>query len=126
MMDILTCELEKCLKNSDILPVMRAAVARGLAIIDKYYSKTDESIMWKTAMSTLLFFLASDLTLVLLAMHPRYKLDYFRSQNWLTDWIKTAEDSVRETWVKYYKPTITEKASDSMVIVFISSPPLHH
>lgn len=51
-MDILTRELEKALKNRSNLPVVHAGVARGLAIMDKYYSKTDESIMWKTSMST--------------------------------------------------------------------------
>ncbi|PBK67360.1 hypothetical protein ARMSODRAFT_860977, partial [Armillaria solidipes] len=44
-MDILMQELEKALKNNSLMPCMRAGVSRGLAIIDKYYSKTDESIM---------------------------------------------------------------------------------
>ncbi len=48
-------------------------------------------------------------------MHPRYKLDYLHSQKWLKEWLKTAEDLARETWNKYYKPTITEVLPDSMV-----------
>ncbi|PBL01890.1 hypothetical protein ARMGADRAFT_883386, partial [Armillaria gallica] len=87
MIDILTHKFKKCLKNSNILPVIYAAVAQGLAIINKYYSKTDKSIMWKTAM----------------IMHSHYKLNYFHSQNWLIEWIKIAEDSVCEMWIKYYK-----------------------
>lgn len=50
-MDVITHELEKSLKDLSLFPAVRAAVAHGLGIIDKYYSKTDESIMWKTAMS---------------------------------------------------------------------------
>ncbi|SJL18671.1 uncharacterized protein ARMOST_22268 [Armillaria ostoyae] len=73
-------------------------VSRGLTIIDKYYSKTDESIMWKTAM----------------ILHPRYKLNYFRNQNWLPEWIKTAKQSARDTWKLYYKPTITETVSTTI------------
>ncbi|KAK0430765.1 hypothetical protein EV421DRAFT_1912525 [Armillaria borealis] len=77
MMDILTWELEKAVKNMMLLPCVHAGVSWGLAIIDKYYSKTDESIMWKMAM----------------ILHPHYKLDYFHSQKWLTEWVKTAEQS---------------------------------
>ncbi len=51
-MDILTRELKKALKNTALLPCVHAGVSQRLSIIDKYYSKTDESIMWKTAMST--------------------------------------------------------------------------
>ncbi len=50
-MNILMQELEKAVKNTALLPCVHAGVSQGLAIIDKYYSKTDESIMWKTAMS---------------------------------------------------------------------------
>lgn len=51
MMDILMWELEKAVKNTVLLPCVHAGVSQGLAIIDKYYSKMDESIMWKTAIS---------------------------------------------------------------------------
>lgn len=44
-MDIFTNQMEKAVKNEALLPVVHAAVARRLAIVDKYYSKTDESIM---------------------------------------------------------------------------------
>ncbi len=50
-MDILTWELKKALKNMALLLCVHLGVSQGLAIIDKYYSKMDESIMWKTAMS---------------------------------------------------------------------------
>ncbi len=51
MMDILTQELEKAVKNNLLMPCVYARVSHRLANIDKYYSKTDESIMWKTSMS---------------------------------------------------------------------------
>ncbi len=47
----------------------------------------------------------------ILVLHLHYKLDYFHSQNWLTEWIKTAEQSAREMWIQYYKPMITEITS---------------
>lgn len=49
-MDIITHELEKALRNMMLLPCVCTTVAYGLAIIDKYYLKTDKLIMWKTAM----------------------------------------------------------------------------
>ncbi|EEB91041.1 hypothetical protein MPER_10671, partial [Moniliophthora perniciosa FA553] len=48
--DALNTMLEKHLSNRKLLPCVRATIARALAVLDKYYSKTDESIMWKTAM----------------------------------------------------------------------------
>ncbi len=87
-MDILTQELEKALKNMALLPCVRVGVSQGLAIIDKYYSKTDESIMWKTAMSKSILlssWLLGSWLYFILVLHPHYKLDYFHSQNWLTE-----------------------------------------
>ncbi|KAK0451967.1 uncharacterized protein EV420DRAFT_1645902 [Desarmillaria tabescens] len=66
-MDSITRKLEKYLEDATLYPAVCAGVTHGLAITDKYYSKTDESIMWKTAM----------------IMHPRYKLSYFKQQGWL-------------------------------------------
>lgn len=56
-LDIATIYLEKVIRTSTNLPVIRMAAARGLVVVDKYYSKTDESIMYRLAMSELLFYL---------------------------------------------------------------------
>ncbi len=50
-MDSITKKLEKYLEDATLYPAVRVGVARGLAITNKYYSKTDKSIMWKTVMS---------------------------------------------------------------------------
>ncbi|KAK0433217.1 uncharacterized protein EV420DRAFT_1489356 [Desarmillaria tabescens] len=44
-MDSITKKLKKYLKDATLYPAVCADVAHGLAITDKYYSKTDESIM---------------------------------------------------------------------------------
>lgn len=36
------------------LPVIRMAAARGLVVVDKYYAKTDDSLMYRLAMSEFL------------------------------------------------------------------------
>ncbi len=109
-------ELEKALKNSSLMLCVHVGVSHRLAIIDKYYSKTNESTMWKTAMSkfVLLLFSSRFLTVSSSVLHPRYKLNYFRNQNWLPEWIKTAKQSAQDTWKLYYKPTITETVSTTV------------
>ncbi|EEB96155.1 hypothetical protein MPER_04758 [Moniliophthora perniciosa FA553] len=89
--DALNSVLEKHLRNKNLLPCVRAAVARAIAVLDKYYSKTDESIMWKTAM----------------LLHPRYKVFYFREQEWEEEWIDTAIKSACEVWQTHYKIHVT-------------------
>ena len=39
-----------------MFPVIRMAAAMGIGILDKYYSKTDDSIMYRVAMCTSLDF----------------------------------------------------------------------
>jgi hypothetical protein len=50
MMDIVNGTLEKQYNNSTLPSVIRRAIQKGIIVLDKYYSTTDESIMWKTAM----------------------------------------------------------------------------
>lgn len=51
VMDILTNELNATIQDTTIHIAVRAAAARGRVIMDKYYSRTDESIMYHMAMS---------------------------------------------------------------------------
>lgn len=53
-LDLATIHLEKVVRTTTLYPVTRIAAARGLVVIDKYYSKTDESIMYRLAMSVFL------------------------------------------------------------------------
>lgn len=51
IIDILTTALEDTADDKTKLIVVRAAAKRGLCVLNKYYSKTDESIMHRCAMS---------------------------------------------------------------------------
>ncbi len=53
-MDILTQELNAAIKKPSLHIAVRAAAARGRVILDKYYAKTDASIMYRMAMSKFL------------------------------------------------------------------------
>lgn len=53
LIDAITAELDKYIENNDNVyhPLVSAAAARGLAVLNKYYSKTDDSILYRGAMS---------------------------------------------------------------------------
>lgn len=55
--DVLTAKLSGTIANPNVLPVVRTAAARGLKVLNKYYSATDESIMYCVAMSMYISFL---------------------------------------------------------------------
>lgn len=51
IIDLLTDCLEDVSSDMKYLPSVRAGAAKGLAVLNKYYSKTDESVMYCCAMS---------------------------------------------------------------------------
>lgn len=51
VLDLATIYLESMIRDVRNLPVVRTAAARGLVVVDKYYSKTDESLMYQAALS---------------------------------------------------------------------------
>ncbi|KLO09608.1 hypothetical protein SCHPADRAFT_833804, partial [Schizopora paradoxa] len=87
MMDILTSMLNKTVTNTKLHIAVRAAAARGRVILDKYYSKTDDSITYRMAMM----------------LHPRYKTSYFEQEKWEKEWVDTAKDILMNQWETYYK-----------------------
>ncbi len=51
VIDTLTGMLEDVIESDKTMDMVRVAAARGLAVLNKYYSKTDESVMHRVAMS---------------------------------------------------------------------------
>ncbi|TDL14853.1 hypothetical protein BD410DRAFT_699373, partial [Rickenella mellea] len=87
IMDKLTELLDATAANQNLHPVVRAAMASGCKVLDKYYAKTDESVLYRCAM----------------LLHPRYKTAYFAKQNWPSEWVDTAIQILRAEWQKNYK-----------------------
>ena len=56
VIDILIERLEDISSNSQYYSTIHAGAAKGLAILNKYYSKTDKSIMYRCTMSMLYHF----------------------------------------------------------------------
>ena len=108
IIDALTNSLEKSSTNDTLYPAVQAAAAKGVGVLNKYYSKMDDSIMYCCAMHMGPFFLVIQLLLTAhhLVLNPQYKQSYFRNQKWPAEWIKTAEDILRDHWTTYYKPQI--------------------
>lgn len=109
-MDILTNELNLVIRDTSLHIAVRAAAACGRVILDKYYSRTDESVMYRMAMSKpqpLLCKCHAHHCFVVL--HPQFKTEYFEDEHWEREWIDTAKEIITEQWTKYYK-TSTDPA----------------
>ena len=50
--DLLTAHLEQAIADYTLMKPVRSSAARGLRMLNKYYSRTDDSIMYRIAMST--------------------------------------------------------------------------
>ena len=51
LIDTITHTLEKAIVNQTLYPAICVSAAKGLAVLNKYYSKTDESVMYHCAIS---------------------------------------------------------------------------
>lgn len=51
--DVLTRHVDDFARDEELAPCVRAAAKRGRAILDKYYQLTDDSIIYRIAMSEL-------------------------------------------------------------------------
>jgi hypothetical protein len=107
IMDKLTDILEKAANNMELNVVVRAGALAGRNIMNKYYSKTDESVMYRVAMRACFLF-TSCLYSPHTVMHPGCKTDYFKKLKWKPGWIELAKDLAREQYDTYYRPTEVE------------------
>ncbi|KAF8579152.1 hypothetical protein K439DRAFT_1239162, partial [Ramaria rubella] len=87
IIDVLTAVLDKYAANQTLFPAVHSAAAKGREILNKYYSLTDESIVYQIAM----------------ILHPRYKTLYFQWQKWPDSWVDTAIKLVHDQWETNYK-----------------------
>jgi hypothetical protein len=56
--DVITTALDKFINNFDLSPVVQHAALCGMLMLNKYYALTDDSIVYRLAMSMSLFFLS--------------------------------------------------------------------
>ena len=85
-MDKMHAELTTATNNLDYSPALQAALTLGKNLLDKYYSLSDDSEVYRIAMgkwNMISFKLQSIFNLILptyyLFLHPKHKLKYFKS-----------------------------------------------
>jgi hypothetical protein len=103
-MDNLFDALEDYMANELLLPAVRMAAKRGRTVMSKYYGLTDESVIYRIAMSSLHFSTPCTLPNVFIVLHPAYKVSYFRKRKWPQEWIDEALNALRDEWRRNYKP----------------------
>jgi hypothetical protein len=70
-----------------LTPAVKHGLSFARRVLNKYYSKTDDSNIYRIAM----------------ILHPQIKLKYFQRHKWSQEWIDTAEAILREEFLKYDK-----------------------
>ncbi|KAJ3748227.1 hypothetical protein EV360DRAFT_57004, partial [Lentinula raphanica] len=93
---------------------VRHALSIGKWTMNRYYELSDDSYVYRIAMSTFSFIL------LLYWPHknfsvldPSLKLDYFKNANWPQLWIDSAVTVTREVWEHTFKPTTAQTASNT-------------
>ena len=122
-MDRLNSMLNRQTKRAYQHPI-QLAMKLAARKLDRYYSKTDDSAVYRIAMSAYLlcqsFLLCFN---ILSVLHPGLKLEYFRKHDWQEEWVDVAENLVREEYISNYEnkmgePELTRSvdASDKAIV----------
>jgi hypothetical protein len=104
-MDHIDTTFTNCIINKARLqPAIRTALGLAKKTLNRYYSLTDSSNVYRIAMG-MFFFHSFKLTNILGAtvLHPRHKLQYFKQAGWQAEWITTAEALVRNQYTTSYR-----------------------
>nr|GAT46374.1 predicted protein [Mycena chlorophos] len=83
--------------HRDTFAIVRFSAVAGLGMLDKYYAKTDDSIMYRLG----------------ILMHPAYGRAYMERLGWEADWIKVAIELGRTQWRVNYRPAVDAAPLDS-------------
>ena len=104
-MDHIDQHLATAARNDTYRPCIQAAVAMGKKLLNKYYSYTDHSELYRIAMGMFRCILLRVFTLIYfnsLVLHPSHKLSYFSQAGWKEEWRVAAEDIVQTEFERSY------------------------
>lgn len=103
-MDHIDQHLATSATKDTLPPCIKAALAVGKRLLNKYYSFTDHSEVYRIAMGKCIFIHIFSLYIntLSLVLHPSHKLDYFQRAGWDDEWKKTAEGIVRAEFERAY------------------------
>lgn len=105
LINLLDEQLKVLVANSKQPMIIHASAAKDRAVLNKYYSKTDDLRMYHLYMSMWLL-VSYTFAESFVVLHPRYKMSYFNKATWESDWIDTAQQIIQEEWETHYQPTI--------------------
>jgi hypothetical protein len=103
-MDHIDEHLATAAVNRKYCLAIKAALAIGKKTLNRYYDKTDHSEIYRIAMGMFFYYGIMLFTYILLVLHPRHKLHYFKTAGWENEWIEWAEEIVRTEFNQSYGP----------------------
>jgi hypothetical protein len=115
-MDHIDEHLTTTSENVKYSPAIRAALALGKVLLNKYYDMTDHSEVYRIAMGEYLSLIIVTVlnSVSLPVLHPRHKLQYFRDAEWETDWIDDATDIVCAEFERAYAALPVDEIVDDL------------
>ena len=102
-MDRLDEILSGHVEEEDYSHSVRKAAAIGKRLLNKYYSLTDVSDVYRISMSANLPKRECFMADLFPVLHPHYKTEYFRDNDWAPSWISDAEKLLRDELERSYK-----------------------
>jgi hypothetical protein len=102
-MDRIDSHLNAHAGNRSLHPSIIAAMKLAKLKLNRYYSLTDMSSIYRIAMSTVFSCSCLCQLTLLKVLHPGLKLEYFRQHEWEADWIEAAEDLLRQEYSLHYE-----------------------
>lgn len=124
-MDFIDSKLTSNSIDVNLKASIRAACALAKKTLNRYYSKTDDSHVYRIAMRMSISssgpMFAHELAYSSV-LNPEYKLEYCKTASWPTDWISTMRELARRTWLdKYASMEFDEVVVDAVPPATVSS-----
>ena len=102
--DFINNKLTAHAHNRTLSLAIKASLELGKKTLNRYYSLTDSSEVYRIAMGMWpMFLLVSSSYTCQSVLHPRHKLAYFKMAGLEQEWIKTARELVRDAFERSYK-----------------------
>ena len=116
-MDHMDHVLSTYLRSKKFLPAIRSGITLAQETLNCYYSRTDQSEVYRIAMSKFLFFIFSHKLTYIIVLHPKHKLSYFKTACWEDEWITTAEQLVRDEFTNSYMNAEADSDANSVELI---------
>lgn len=80
---------------------VKAALLVAKDTLNRYYKLSDESELYRLAISAYSFSFYHFLLIRYIVLHPQYKLQYFQDQDWPQEWQDKAKKLLTDTFADY-------------------------